>query len=265
MIKKYSRKKDGEKFVSKHFQVKEFGSFSGAKWYSDEIPIDGDLVIILEKVFNQYKCSKAIISSGYRTKEHDLAVGGSGSGYHLTGQAADICFYDSFGKPIPSKEICFFLQDIGVYGIGHGAGGSSVHTHIDTRPAARKWFGDESTNYVATSDWYTYFKTKPANNTLTYAVQQDGKWTRNVKNGIWVGTEGKPITALIVKASRGYIKYRVKVGGRWLPYVTGHSKSDDNNGYAGNGKPIEAIEVRSTSGNTVTSQFVNGRVRLTIK
>lgn len=42
----------------------------------------------------------------------------------------------------------------------------------------------------------------------------------------------------------GKVEYRVHVlGGKWLPYVSGFNWADPVNGYAGNGKPIDAIEV----------------------
>ena len=50
----------------------------------------------------------------------------------------------------------------------------------------------------------------------------------------------------MIKLSDGTpIKYRVHIkGGGWLPYVTGYNKNDVNNGYAGNGKVIDAIEIK---------------------
>ena len=40
------------------------------------------------------------------------------------------------------------------------------------------------------------------------------------------------------------MKYRAHVmGGGWLPWVTGYNINDIVNGYAGNGKAIDAIEV----------------------
>lgn len=70
-------------------------------------------------------------------------------------------------------------------------------------------------------------------------------WLPAVKNlNDYAGIEGTPITDIAIKADKGSIKYRVHVkGGNWLPYVTGYNIKDHNNGYAGNGKPIDAIEV----------------------
>lgn len=74
----------------------------------------------------------------------------------------------------------------------------------------------------------------------------------------YAGWQDSPITDVAIKASHGSVKYRVHVkGGKWLPYVTGYDIKDHANGYAGNGKPIDAIEVIFTrpSGNTERAQY----------
>ena len=48
----------------------------------------------------------------------------------------------------------------------------------------------------------------------------------------------------MVRVNHGEVKYRCHVqGGGWLPYVTGYNKTDHENGYAGNGQIIDAIEI----------------------
>ena len=75
-------------------------------------------------------------------------------------------------------------------------------------------------------------------------VRAGGHWLPKVKNLTDVaGIRGVPITDVAIKFTEGSCKYRVMVDGRWLPYVTGYDANDDENGYAGNGKPIEAVEV----------------------
>ncbi len=70
-------------------------------------------------------------------------------------------------------------------------------------------------------------------------------WLPEVKNlEDYAGWENSPITGLAIKVDKGSVKYRVHVkGGNWLPYVTGCNINDSKNGYAGNGKVIDAIEV----------------------
>lgn len=77
-----------------------------------------------------------------------------------------------------------------------------------------------------------------------YRVRAGGKWYPAVKNlDDYAGKPGVPITDVAIKASKGSVKYRVHVkGGEWLPYVTGYDIRDAKNGYAGDGKVIDAIE-----------------------
>ena len=82
---------------------------------------------------------------------------------------------------------------------------------------------------------------------IIYAVKAGGKWYPEVKNNTdYAGVENKQITDVMIKLSDGTpIKYRVHVkGGNWLPYITGYNKNDDNNGYAGNGKVIDGVEIK---------------------
>jgi hypothetical protein len=82
--------------------------------------------------------------------------------------------------------------------------------------------------------------------TFTYAVRiEGGNILPEVKNlADYAGIKGCRITDIAIKANKGAVRYRVHVlGGDWLPYVTGYNWKDHSNGYAGNGKAIDAIEV----------------------
>lgn len=70
-------------------------------------------------------------------------------------------------------------------------------------------------------------------------------WLAEVKNlNDYAGWENSSITDIAIKVDRGSVKYRVHVkGGNWLPFVTGYNINDFNNGFAGNGRVIDAIEV----------------------
>lgn len=105
---------------------------------------------------------------------------------------------------------------------------------------------------VSTNSSNTSSNTSASNSTskvtipnAIYKVRTSGKWLPEVKNlNDFAGISGKAITDVAIKFSEGTCKYRVHVaGGNWLPYVTGYNTSDSNNGYAGNGKAIDAIEV----------------------
>lgn len=136
----YSYKNDGEKFLSEHFQVKEFASFGNGKLYSDVVLIDEELISKLETLFSKLNASKCIISSGYRTKECDIAVGGSGVGQHVNGKAADCIYYDKNGSIIPSKIVICVAFDLGIFnGIANIDGN---YTHLDNRQGST-YRGDE--------------------------------------------------------------------------------------------------------------------------
>lgn len=70
-------------------------------------------------------------------------------------------------------------------------------------------------------------------------------WLSEVKNlEDYAGYQNSPITGVAIKVDRGSIKYRVHVkGDKWLGWITQYNINDYINGYAGNGKPIDAIEI----------------------
>ena len=139
--------------LSPHFNVREFRCQCGG---SHETLIASELVDKLEALYTTLNCSKIIVTSGYRCPEHDKAVGGTSSGQHIKGTAADICCYGQDGQPISSKTVCCKAQDLGFTGIANITS-SYQYTHLDVRTSA-KWYGDETkgTNTV-TSDFYRYF------------------------------------------------------------------------------------------------------------
>lgn len=143
MIKTYSLKKDGNKKITAHFKVREFKCSS-----SDVIKVDTDLVNILEKVHKKFNCKYIIINSGYRTKQHDISVGGSGKGQHTLGRAADFKCMGQDGNWISAKKICCYLEDINCKGIAYI---NSRSVHLDTRTGNKYW-GDETKGY--NSIWY---------------------------------------------------------------------------------------------------------------
>lgn len=78
-------------------------------------------------------------------------------------------------------------------------------------------------------------------------------WLPEVKNLTdYAGWQDSPITDVAMKVDKGSIKYRVHVkGGNWLPWVTGCNIKDAINGYAGNGKPIDAIQIYYSTPNNI--------------
>lgn len=70
-------------------------------------------------------------------------------------------------------------------------------------------------------------------------------WLPVVKNlDDYAGINNEPITGIAIKVDIGSIKYRAHIKGKnWLPFVTGYDINDKINGYAGNNRIIDAIEV----------------------
>lgn len=81
---------------------------------------------------------------------------------------------------------------------------------------------------------------------FTYAVRVEGgtiyPFVRNLQD--FAGVQGRKITDIAIKCDVGSVSYRVHVLGReWLPSVSGCNWNDGNNGYAGIGKVIDAVQV----------------------
>lgn len=128
-IKAYSKKKDGNKALSKNFKVKEFACTDG----SDPIFIDLELVNILQKVRSHF--GKAVtITSAYRTPTKNKAVGGTTYSQHLYGKAADIKV-----KGVTPKKVASYVETL-LKNKG-GIGTYSTFTHIDVRSTKARWKG----------------------------------------------------------------------------------------------------------------------------
>lgn len=154
-VKYYNYPADRDIQLSSHFKMGEFvdpSDYTSAPFPST-VPIDSELIDILEQVREHFGCTSCDINSGYRTPAADKAVGGSGSGPHTYGCAADAYFYKN-GQPVESRLIACYLQDIGAHGIGYCCGGNFYGTHIDT--LSRVWHGDERDYSVTVSDYYSY-------------------------------------------------------------------------------------------------------------
>ena len=138
-IKKYSKKKHGDKYISKSkptLRVKELASKDGA----DTIYYDSNLkkylkraVMLLEQVYG-YKDIKIIVSRGYSTPSHNKKIGGASKSLHVyKGSAIDHKYTGiKNGKRviIPSDIVC------GCYQIADAPGIEMIdnyYVHIDTR------------------------------------------------------------------------------------------------------------------------------------
>ena len=92
---------------------------------------------------------------------------------------------------------------------------------------------------------------------FTYGVKSGGRILPFVTNlSDFAGIQGVPITDVAIKVNKGSVKYRVHIkDGDWLPYVTGCNWNDPNNGYAGNGQIIDAIEVYYSTPEDIVNKY----------
>lgn len=137
-IKQYSLKKDGKTYLAPCFQVKEFACRA-----SDTILIDDELVVLLQCIREHFG-AKVHITSGYRTAEHNAAVGGSKSSQHLLGRAADF-----YVEGVPVATVAAYAETLlsGRGGIGRYPKDAkhpkrmTGWVHIDTRTNKSRWKG----------------------------------------------------------------------------------------------------------------------------
>lgn len=128
-VKIYSKAKDGTKYISANFRVKEFACNDG----SDPIFISPELVKVLQAIRTHFGRA-VIVNSGYRTPAYNKKVGGAAYSQHLYGMGADI--YIAGVKP---KEVAAFAETLlpNTGGIGIYAN----FTHIDVRSVKARWNG----------------------------------------------------------------------------------------------------------------------------
>lgn len=125
----YSYTKDGTKFLSKNFRVREFR----CKDDTDPIFIDSDLVDVLQKVRDHF--GKAVtITSAFRTASHNKKVGGATYSQHCYGKAADIKV-----SGVAASVVADYVETL-MPGTG-GIGRYSTFTHVDVRKVKSRWNG----------------------------------------------------------------------------------------------------------------------------
>lgn len=237
--------------ITEHFHSTEFKC-----QHCGRIKIEEELVNKMETLFSKLNASKCIISSGYRCPTYDTQIGGF-AGRHSEGLAADCIYYDENGNIIPSKIVICVAFDLGIFnGIANIDGN---YTHLDNRQGST-YRGDEprgnSSYWTNPYDYFgvskeevrKYTKEEMSNEEVNvyYRVKtQKHSWLPEVKNlEDYAGWENSPITGVAIKVDKGSIKYRVHVkGGNWLGWITKYDINDYENGYAGNNKPIDVVEV----------------------
>ena len=223
---------DDQTQLSPHFNAREFRCQCGK---THETLIASKLVDKLEALYTALNCSKIIVTSGYRCPEHDKAVGGTSSGQHTKGTAADVCCYRQDGQPISSKTVCCKAQDLGFTGIANITS-SYQYTHLDVRTSG-KWYGDEVYgNGTVTDDFYKYFgmeKSEPETKNLLKGIdvsyaQGVIDWEKVKASGlvdfaILRAGYGKETSQIDDQFSRNYTACKQlgsPVGAYWYSYAT---------------------------------------------
>ena len=263
--------------LSKHFNSSEFKCPHCGK-----IKLSSKLIDKLEVLFDRVHASKCIISSGYRCKIYDIRENGF-AGRHSEGLACDCIFYDKDGRVIPSKVICCVAYDLGFSGIayinknythldvrtngtyrgdesrGNGNYWTNPYTYFNvSRSEVLKYTGSDIIKYqVYGNRWYPNVSSGTNEyagvfgvaikrvyiDKLKYRVKSNGRWLPEVigRNDYAGYSNGSSVTDIAIDKA----VYRVHVkGGKWLDWVSGYNIHDYNNGYAGNGKIIDALQIK---------------------
>lgn len=116
--------------------------------------------------------------------------------------------------------------------------------------------GDDGSTSVAPSAPASSGSKPTINFKYRVKTAQDG-WLPEVVNlADYAGIPGHAITDIAIGVDRGSLWYQVHVkGGGWLPAVTGYDINDYNNGYAGNGKVIDAVRVYYNTPSDYVSKY----------
>lgn len=121
--------------VGKYFKVREFQSKDGYP----TVLIDDNLVDLLDQI-REYFGKPVVITSGYRTKSHNAAVGGVSNSQHTLGKAADIQV-----TGVPPAAVQTYVYDHSKYTVGT----YTTFTHVDTRTTVKLFRGN--TDFVRTN------------------------------------------------------------------------------------------------------------------
>ena len=131
-----------------------------AEWYSrsPDAPssheIDDNLILALQSIRDYYK-SPVVITSTFRTKQHNQDIGGGKDSMHTKGIAVDFYLqnkdhFDDFRDSLRTFGMWYDnLRDMGIAGIGI----YNTFVHIDTRTRAITRAFNNTDSYGEVSRW----------------------------------------------------------------------------------------------------------------
>lgn len=124
--RRYSLRRDGQGLrLAPNFLLSEFASKDGA----DEVLVHDNLVALLQMI--RYRFDKpVVITSGYRTRAHNKAIGGATESRHIYGLAADIKV-----TGVSARDVQKFADELDVGGLGCYAS----FTHVDVDGKGRRF------------------------------------------------------------------------------------------------------------------------------
>ena len=180
------------------------------------------------------------------------------SGY----KAGDVVFFHWSNEASGSVPGVYTLDHVGIIISNNGDGtyttiegntGSSAYGEcaIRTRYSYQisccgrpKYSSNSGSNSGSSSSSGSQTSTTKPNIWVQVCTAEDG-WLPVAKNmNKCSGKDGHAITKIAVKVDKGSVWYQAHVkGGGWLGKVTGWNYKDPKNGYAGNGKPIDAVKI----------------------
>jgi hypothetical protein len=184
------------------------------------------------------------------------------SGY----KAGDVVFFhwsDDWSSSVPGVYtldhvgLIISANSDGSYTTIEGNTGSSAYGECAIRTrysyqiscAGRPKYGSSSSNNSGSnSGGSSSTKVTKPNVWCQVCTAEDG-WLPVAKNlEKCAGKDGHAITKVAIKVDKGSVWYQAHVkGGDWLGKVTGWDYKEPINGYAGNGKPIDALRVYYTT------------------
>lgn len=119
------------------FDTKEFASKDGKPSPFDDTVVKRELIVKLNAIRSRYG-KPIVINSGYRSPEHNKAVGGVPNSFHTLGVAADIRpLTKNMGDLALLQQICDEMNPTG------GVGFYDTFVHVDVRGSHARW--DERT------------------------------------------------------------------------------------------------------------------------